>query len=149
VRFVWSDAGASGLLYWTVTEHDGMGKQFLGLFGPDRYFVISHFHIQVPYSKMIDLALLAISRLILLDAFLLFFTASATFCYVRFHREQLHRPFSDDWWIWLILTGLNLGLVSSIKWVGLCTVAVVGVLTVIELWQLLGNVQLPLVSFSS
>ncbi len=34
--------------------------------------------------------------------------------------------FSLDWWLWLAMTGVAIGVVSSIKWVGLFVTALVG-----------------------
>ena len=49
--------------------------------------------------------------------------------------------FSADWWMWLSLTGLGLGATLSMKWVGLFTIAWVGALTALQLWNLLGDLR--------
>lgn len=49
--------------------------------------------------------------------------------------------FSRDWWMWLSLTGLGLGATASMKWVGLFTIAWVGSLTCLQLWNLLGDLR--------
>ncbi|CAH7670957.1 dolichyl-phosphate-mannose-protein mannosyltransferase [Phakopsora pachyrhizi] len=84
------------------------------------------------------------SRFILLDSPLLFFTALSTFFYTGFCNEDASRSFTRRWWIWLTLTGLALGAVVSSKWVGLFTIATIGVLTVKQLWELLGDLRVPL-----
>ncbi|KAF8759711.1 MIR domain [Rhizoctonia solani] len=66
------------------------------------------------------------SRLILLDSPLIFFTALTAFFWVGFSNEDTQRPFTEEWWTWLALTGLSLGAVVSCKWVGLFTIATVG-----------------------
>lgn len=86
-------------------------------------------------------ALLAQSRLILLDSPLIFFTATTILSYCRFSNADARAPFQKSWWNWLFLTGLNLGLVASCKWVGLFTIATVGLSTVNQLWSLLGDVK--------
>jgi dolichyl-phosphate-mannose-protein mannosyltransferase len=58
-----------------------------------------------------DNAFTVISRFILLDSMLLFFTALSFYCFVKFHNTQ-REPFSLDWWLWLSLVGFSLGLVS-------------------------------------
>ncbi|KAG8218174.1 glycosyltransferase family 39 protein, partial [Butyriboletus roseoflavus] len=81
------------------------------------------------------------SRHILLDSPLVFFTALTIFLFVGFWNEDKQEPFTEQWWTWLILTGLSLGAVLSCKWVGLFTVATVGVCTVLQLWLLLGDLR--------
>jgi len=81
------------------------------------------------------------SRHILLDSTLVFFTALTTFLFVGFSNEDKKEPFTEQWWAWLVLTGLSLGAVLSCKWVGLFTVATVGVCTVLQLWLLLGDLR--------
>ena len=81
------------------------------------------------------------SRHILLDSPLVFFTALTTFLFVGFSNEDKKEPFTEGWWTWLVLTGLSLGAVLSCKWVGLFTVATVGVCTILQLWLLLGDLR--------
>ncbi|KAF8522321.1 glycosyltransferase family 39 protein [Gautieria morchelliformis] len=82
------------------------------------------------------------SRHILLDSPLIFFTALSTFFWVGFSNENdKGEPFSEVWWAWLTLTGLALGAVVSCKWVGLFTIATVGISTIKQLWILLGDIR--------
>ncbi|TDL15830.1 glycosyltransferase family 39 protein [Rickenella mellea] len=81
------------------------------------------------------------SRHILLDSPLIFFTALTTFLWVGFTNEDRHKPFTEQWWLWLTLTGLSLGAVVSCKWVGLFTIATVGFATLHQLWTLLGDLR--------
>lgn len=81
------------------------------------------------------------SRLILLDSPLIFFTGLTTFFWVGFSNEDRHKPFTDRWWLWLTLTGLSLGAVVSCKWVGLFTIATIGCATILQLWNLLGDIR--------
>lgn len=85
--------------------------------------------------------LLTQSRLILLDSPLIFFTGLTVFLWSGFSNENRHRPFSEQWWTWLTLTGLSLGAVVSCKWVGLFTIATVGFATILQLWVLLGDLR--------
>ncbi|CAG8554655.1 29354_t:CDS:10 [Gigaspora margarita] len=89
-------------------------------------------------------ALVTQSRLILLDSPLMASTAFTMLIWVKFHNEQ-KRPFKTWWWIWLIMTGVGLGLTVSIKWVGFFTTIFIGLLTIKDLWDLLGDLHLPLI----
>ena len=79
-----------------------------------------------------------LGKFILLDSMLLFFTVSSYFCLAKFHTMR-KSPFSARWWLWLCLTGLNLGCAISVKMVGLFIISVVGIYTISELWNLLSD----------
>lgn len=81
------------------------------------------------------------SRHILLDSPLIFFTALTTFLWVGFTNEDRHKPFTEQWWVWLTLSGMSLGAVVSCKWVGLFTIATIGFSTIRQLWLLLGDLR--------
>ncbi|KAI9322252.1 Dolichyl-phosphate-mannose-protein mannosyltransferase-domain-containing protein [Dichotomocladium elegans] len=91
---------------------------------------------------LFDTAYLCISRFILLDSMLLFFTSLTLYCLSVFHNLR-GEPFSEKWWAWLAATGFSLGCVTSVKWVGLFVVALVGLYTVEDLWNMLGDRQMP------
>ncbi|KAG0246102.1 hypothetical protein BGX31_004523 [Mortierella sp. GBA43] len=80
------------------------------------------------------------SRLILLDSPLILFTAFTALTWINFHNQR-HDPFSDDWFIWLFLTGVGLGLSGSVKWVGLFIIATIGLSTLNQLWSLWGDLR--------
>ncbi|KAF9074669.1 glycosyltransferase family 39 protein [Rhodocollybia butyracea] len=83
------------------------------------------------------------SRHILLDSPLIFFTSLSVFSWVGFCNEDKHKPFTDSWWIWLVLSGLSLGAVVSCKWVGLFTIATIGLNTIYQLWILITDIRVP------
>ncbi|KZF20608.1 glycosyltransferase family 39 protein [Xylona heveae TC161] len=89
-----------------------------------------------------------ISRFILLDSMLLFFTFTTVLCWARFHKLQ-KQSFSIEWWTWLCLTGFSIGCVCSVKWVGLFCTALVGLYTVEDLWTKFGDVKMPKVELAS
>ncbi|KAH9818063.1 family 39 glycosyltransferase [Melampsora americana] len=84
------------------------------------------------------------SRFILLDSPLLFFTALTIFFHTGFCYEDSKGGFTKRWWTWLFLTGLSLGAVASIKWVGLFTIATIGLVTIQQIWNLMGDLRVPI-----
>ncbi|KAI7894443.1 Dolichyl-phosphate-mannose-protein mannosyltransferase-domain-containing protein [Mucor mucedo] len=78
------------------------------------------------------------NRLVLLDAYLLFFIAFTVFSWNRFY--NLKRSFDRSWYFWLLCSGIGLGCTVSTKWVGLFTVATIGVSTIRQLWKILGDI---------
>lgn len=89
-------------------------------------------------ALMIENANVTISRYILLDSPLLFFIASAIYAFKKF---EVQVPFSFAWYKCLIGCGIALGLALSSKWVGLFTVAWVGVCCVYQLWFIIGDLS--------
>ena len=76
------------------------------------------------------------TRLMLLDATLVFAMSLSVLCYVRFYKLR-HNPFGRKWWKWLLLTGVALSCVISTKYVGAFTFFSIGCAVVIDLWGLL------------
>lgn len=76
------------------------------------------------------------TRLILLDATLIFSVALTIFCYVKFSKQR-NQPFGCKWWTWLIATGVALSCVISTKYVGVFTFMTIGSAVLIDLWDLL------------
>ncbi|ORZ02397.1 Dolichyl-phosphate-mannose-protein mannosyltransferase-domain-containing protein [Syncephalastrum racemosum] len=115
---------------------------------PLAYMTARQFHFSQRASLLtstmvlLDTAYLCISRFILLDSMLLFFTCTTLYCLSVFHNVRF-RPFSLKWWTWLGLTGASLGCVLSVKWVGLFAVALVGTYTIEELWDMFGDLSMP------
>ena len=98
---------------------------------------------------LFDNAHIGQTRLILLDATLVFAMSVSVLCYVRFYKLR-HDPFGRKWWKWLLLTGVALSCVISTKYVGAFTFFSIGCCVVIDLWDLLdvnrrqGALSLPL-----
>ncbi|KIW51430.1 hypothetical protein PV05_10150 [Exophiala xenobiotica] len=76
------------------------------------------------------------TRLILLDATLVFFMALSVLSYVKFYKQR-HEPFTRKWWKWLLLTGFCMSCVISTKYVGAFTFFTIGCAVLIDLWDLL------------
>ncbi|KAF2366894.1 Glycosyl transferase family 39/83 [Trinorchestia longiramus] len=85
-----------------------------------------------------DIGSLTLTKFILLDAPLLFFMMATFLSLCCLDRSSNSKgAFSRTWWASLVATGFFLGCVVSVKFVGLFTVAVVGLYTASQLWQLL------------
>ncbi|RKP30268.1 hypothetical protein METBISCDRAFT_16720 [Metschnikowia bicuspidata] len=90
------------------------------------------------FCLLVENAFVTISRYILLDAPLMFFIAAAVYAFKKFETQQ---PFSVDWWRALLACAISLGLALSSKWVGLFTVAWVGVLCAAHMWLYIGDLR--------
>ncbi|KAJ5710711.1 hypothetical protein N7488_004867 [Penicillium malachiteum] len=95
----------------------------------------------ISFMVLFENSYATISRFILLDSMLLCFTFTTTLCWARFHRLQ-KQSFSLEWYAWLCLTGLSIGCVCSVKWVGFFCTAIVGLYTVEDLWNKFGDVNM-------
>ncbi len=85
---------------------------------------------------LFDNAHIGQTRLILLDATLVFAMACSLLAYIKFYKMR-HVPFSRKWWKWLLITGFALSCVMSTKYVGLFAFLTVGAAVAIDLWNLL------------
>ncbi|KAK9485603.1 Dolichyl-phosphate-mannose-protein mannosyltransferase-domain-containing protein [Lipomyces starkeyi] len=88
-----------------------------------------------------------ISRFILLDSMLMLFTFLSFLGLAKFH-EWRHQSFSLGWWFWLTFTGVNIGCVTSVKWVGMLTTALIGIYTIHDLWNKFGDLKMPMVTYT-
>lgn len=87
---------------------------------------------------LFDNAHVAQSRLILLDAPLIFFMSMTIYSYIRF-RKLRYLEFSPAWWGWLLATGFFMACTWSSKVNGILTVAAIGIAVLIDLWDLLDH----------
>lgn len=85
---------------------------------------------------LFDNAHIGQTRLILLDATLVFAMACSLLCYIKFYKLR-HEPFGRKWWKWLLLTGFALSCVISTKYVGTFAFVTIGSAVAIDLWGLL------------
>jgi len=65
----------------------------------------------VTLMVLCDIAWMVISRFVLLDSLLLFFTFTTVYFLAGFNNQQ-RKPFSEEWWLWLSLTGVSIGCVA-------------------------------------
>jgi dolichyl-phosphate-mannose-protein mannosyltransferase len=127
-------------------------RQFNALFGiltiPLAYYTARDLKLTRPAVWFVTLMVLCensyttISRFILLDSMLLFGTVLTVFCWAKFHRLQ-DQSFEPEWFFWLFATGVSIGLVTSVKLVGLFVTAMVGLYTAEDLWNKFGNLKMP------
>ncbi|XP_025155752.1 protein O-mannosyl-transferase 2-like isoform X2 [Harpegnathos saltator] len=92
---------------------------------------------------LFDIGLLTLNQYILLDPILLCFMMCATWGMARVASLR-NRSFTRPWWLWLSFTGVSLACTISVKFVGLFVVLLVGLYTVYELWQELGDLSNPI-----
>ncbi|KAH0537031.1 hypothetical protein FGG08_006129 [Glutinoglossum americanum] len=97
---------------------------------PLAYYTARELNFRRPTVWLVTLMVLfensyaTISRFILLDSMLLFFTFTTVLCWARFHRLQ-KQSFTPEWWLWLALTAL------------------VGLYTIEDLWNKFGDLTMP------
>ncbi|SCU89752.1 LAME_0E05314g1_1 [Lachancea meyersii CBS 8951] len=89
----------------------------------------------------VENSFVTISRYILLDSPLLFFIASATYAFKKY---ELYPQGSWASQKALLGAGISLGMAVSSKWVGLFTIAWVGLLCIWRLWFMIGDLSKPI-----
>lgn len=92
---------------------------------------------------LFDHGCVTISQYILLDPPLMFFMMMSVFSLLKFYSWR-DCPFCFDWWGWMICTGYFLACTFSVKWVGLFVILFAGFTTIQDLWDLLGDLSLPI-----
>ncbi|KAG9246117.1 Dolichyl-phosphate-mannose-protein mannosyltransferase-domain-containing protein [Calycina marina] len=133
-------------------------RAFNAFFGavciPMAYYTAREMNFKRPAVWFVTLMVLCensyttISRFILLDSMLLCFTFTTVLCWARFHRLQ-NQSFSAEWFIWLALTGISIGCVTSVKWVGFFVTALVGLYTAEDLWRKFSDYKMPKVELAT
>lgn len=86
----------------------------------------------ISFMVTLENSFIVLSKFILLDSMLVFFTSTTYFCMIKFHNCRKNE-FTKHWLTWLLLTGISIGCVCSIKWVGLFVTALVGLYTILDL----------------
>ncbi|BFZ53342.1 Dolichyl-phosphate-mannose--protein mannosyltransferase 2 [Savitreella phatthalungensis] len=120
---------------------------------PLAYFTALELKMSLQATVLVALMVLCensyatISRFILLDSMLLFFTFTTMFSLAKFHAYR-DEPFSYRWAKWLALMGISIGCVCSVKWVGMFGTALCGLYTVHDLWNKFGETSMLKVTYA-
>ncbi|KAG2733816.1 hypothetical protein G9P44_003341 [Scheffersomyces stipitis] len=93
------------------------------------------------FLVLIENSLVTQSRFILLDSPLLFFMSISIYGLMK---QRVCQPFTKQWFKSLLLAGMGLGMTVSTKLTGLYTIAWVGLLTIVELWDYLGDLNVTM-----
>ncbi|ODV82692.1 glycosyltransferase family 39 protein [[Candida] arabinofermentans NRRL YB-2248] len=76
---------------------------------------------------------ITLSKFVLLDSFLLVFTCCCFYCLGKLFQLR-DKEGTLQWCLWMMFTGLSIGCVCSVKWVGLFVTALIGLFTIFDLW---------------
>ena len=96
---------------------------------------------------LLDNAFLTQSKFILVDIFMLFFEV-LTLCFFFLYQRQ--KSFSAKWLGYLFLTAIFFGLTISIKWTGLATIGIIGIILLAKIFskKLTLYLSSPIASYS-
>ncbi|XP_068893281.1 protein O-mannosyl-transferase 2 isoform X1 [Tenebrio molitor] len=94
---------------------------------------------------LFDVGILTLTQYILLDPILLCFIMGSVLGAVKVSSTRL-AEFSTPWWLWLGFTGTMLACCISVKFVGLFVVLLVGLMTIADLWNILGDMSRPVMA---
>ncbi|XP_037796278.1 protein O-mannosyl-transferase 2-like [Penaeus monodon] len=157
-------AGAAWLTGYQATFEFAVGKEytpdinFVGIRGmmallgatlvPLTFLVVWEASFSLNASVIASVCVLCdtfihrLNTLLLLDPPLLVAIVACVYGTIKFHNQR-HREWSLAWWSWLMFTGVCLGAVTSIKYVGVFTVLYVGVHTAYQLLCILVDSSRP------
>ena len=147
----------SGTPYPETLNYVGM-RSFLAVFGvlavPFAYLTATEMRLSQRASIFVGLCvllgknrltldngLIGISRLILLDSMLIFFTILTTYFLAAFYNRK---SFTKSWWKNLFGLGASIGCVASVKWVGFFVTALVGLHSIQDIWENWGNLKMSI-----
>lgn len=88
----------------------------------------------VSLMVVFEMISLVLSKFILLDSMLLFFTVLCYYCLIKLHNLNIsNRLLTWQGFRWLVMTGISIGCVCSVKWVGLFTTVTIGLYIIYDL----------------
>ncbi|XP_016052089.1 PREDICTED: protein O-mannosyl-transferase 1 isoform X3 [Miniopterus natalensis] len=144
-NFLWNRIGAeysSNVPVWSLRLLPALAG---ALSVPMAYQILWELHFShcaamgAALLMLIENALITQSRLMLLESVLIFFNLLAVLSYLKFSNCQKHRPFSLNWWLWLMLTGVACSCAVGIKYMGVFTYLLVLGVAAVHAWYLIGD----------
>ncbi|XP_059116028.1 protein O-mannosyl-transferase 1 isoform X1 [Peromyscus eremicus] len=144
-NFLWNRIGAeysSNVPVWSLRLPPALAG---ALSVPMAYQIVLELHFShcaamgAALLMLIENALLTQSRLMLLESLLIFFNLLAVLSYLKFFNSQMHSPFSLQWWLWLMLTGVSCSCAVGIKYMGIFTYLLVLSIAAVHAWNLIGD----------
>lgn len=144
-NFLWNRIGAeysSNVPVWSLRLLPALAG---ALSVPMAYQIVLELHFShcaamgAALLMLIENALLTQSRLMLLESLLIFFNLLAVLSYLKFFNSQRHSPFSLQWWLWLMLTGVSCSCAVGIKYMGIFTYLLVLSIAAVHAWNLIGD----------
>ena len=90
---------------------------------------------------LLDTAILAQSRFILLESLMIMFALCAVYCVLRFRRCK-DQPFSASWWAWITLAAVNMGCAFCVKYLALYSCWLCCLLLLRDFWTRLADKRL-------
>ncbi len=126
---------ASSQLFFTLRFLPALfGALFVLLFSWFAYLATRSKQIALIAGTLIllDNAFLVQSKIIAIDIFLVFFEI-LTLCFFLLYQKQ--KKFSKKWYVYLIFTGVSVGLAVSIKLTGLATIGIIAVILLAKIFS--------------
>uniref|UniRef100_A0A2K5PW14 Dolichyl-phosphate-mannose--protein mannosyltransferase n=1 Tax=Cebus imitator TaxID=2715852 RepID=A0A2K5PW14_CEBIM len=144
-NFLWNRIGAeysSNVPVWSLRLLPALAG---ALSVPMAYQIVLELHfshcaaVGAALLMLIENALITQSRLMLLEAVLIFFNLLAVLSYLKFFNCQKQSPFSLSWWFWLTLTGVACSCAVGVKYMGVFTYMLMLVVAAVHAWHLIGD----------
>ncbi|CAL1300760.1 unnamed protein product [Larinioides sclopetarius] len=88
-------------------------------------------------------AYLTQSRFILMESMLIWFSAFGLLAYLKF--RKISRPFSTQWWTWLITCSVSLTCAICVKYSGIFSALLVVGLLISDYWKMISDKSLSIV----
>lgn len=82
----------------------------------------------------LESSFITLGKFVLLDSILLFFTATTFMSLAKIMQlKRRNLEFSKEWYTWMVISGISIGCVCSVKWVGLFVTVLYGLFVIQDL----------------